>query len=502
MNLSFAKSALVAALVAGCASLPAATNRATLFTPTLRLSGVGVERGRISETVLAERTRLMIEAQTFGVMRDPEALDGARRITAPKLRKIFADAERRSGLPASLIASIAYLESWGNPKAQSPAGPKGMMQIAEGTARTMGLAVTRTNRYRVVRERVRSRTKSGKMVTRTVRRRIPYTVLVRDDRLRPERAVPAAAVYLARLQQKFGGLDWAVFAYHCGEGCVTRFLAQVQEAGFKDNVSYAEVFFAASPVHKRALHESIQNHMERDYSPTYWFRIMRAQQLLAMFQQEPVEFERLRAEYRNRFDATKRAPHRLSVWLKPDDVFYNNCEEIRRDVGGRLVRSMDNPDLFGFQLRKSGAGALGEADPSNRELYLSASPHVLGTLLYIAFETRRLHDAVKPRGEHFVPLEVTGLVRPADYSSRIGRPLNGNRLAFDPHCTGQVFAISYANLPRGQRESLEFILQDMGWMGYLGYIQESEGSENIQIGSSPSARDFFTRIYEEAIRER
>jgi hypothetical protein len=135
-------------------------------------------------------------------------------------------------------------------------------------------------------------------------------------------------------------------------------------------------------------------------------------------------------------------------------------------------------------------------------LYFSAPPNVLGTLLYVAFETRRLHDSMKARGEQFVPLEVTALVRPSDYAARVGRALNGNRIGFDPHCTGQVFAISYANLPPGERECLNFILNDMGWMGYLGFIEESPGSETMQIGSSPFSRDFFTRIYEEAIRER
>ena len=36
----------------------------------------------------------------------------------------------------------------------------------------------------------------------------------------PERAIPAAARYLAGMEQKFGGRDWAIFAYHCGQGCV------------------------------------------------------------------------------------------------------------------------------------------------------------------------------------------------------------------------------------------------------------------------------------------
>jgi soluble lytic murein transglycosylase-like protein len=500
--LQISKAAAAAAAISALIAFPGWSTRETHFTPTLRLSGIGVERERISEVVLAERTRLMIETQTFGIMRDPEALEGARRITSPALQKIFKDAERRSGLSASLIEAIAYLESWGKAKAESPAGPKGIMQIAEGTGRRMGLKIIRAKRYRIQSRRAQVRLKSGKRVTRTVRCRIPYTVTVRDDRFVPARAVPAAAVYLANLERKFGGLDWAVFAYHCGEGCTSEFLSLVRESGFKkDPPSVAEVFFGASPAHNQRLYEAIRYHMERDYSPTYWFRIMRAQQLLAMYKKQPKEFAKLREEYRNRFDESKRAPHRLSVWLNPDEISYQNCEDIRRDVGTKLVRAMNDSGSFGFQLRTTGAGSLGEADPENRDVYLTASPHVLGALMYISFETRRLHEALNPRGERFVPLEVTALVRPVEYAKRIGRDLNGNRIDFDPHCTGQVFAISYANLPPRQRECLNFILDDLGWMGYLGFIEESPGSETMQIGSSPSSREFFATIYEEA-RER
>jgi len=46
----------------------------------------------MSEEVLARRTELMIDSQTFGIMRDPQALAGAQRITSPKLQAIFQDA--------------------------------------------------------------------------------------------------------------------------------------------------------------------------------------------------------------------------------------------------------------------------------------------------------------------------------------------------------------------------------------------------------------------------
>lgn len=105
------------------------------FVPANKLSGIGVDREQISDAVLNRRSELMVASQTFSIMRDPQALEGAQRITGPKLKRIFADASKKSGLPISLISAVAYLESWGNAAAQSPAGPKGVMQIAGGTAR-------------------------------------------------------------------------------------------------------------------------------------------------------------------------------------------------------------------------------------------------------------------------------------------------------------------------------------------------------------------------------
>ncbi|MBC8165561.1 MAG: transglycosylase SLT domain-containing protein, partial [Bryobacteraceae bacterium] len=111
------------------------------FVPANTLSGVGAGRTEISDAVLKRRTELMIESQTFGILRDPRSLAGAQRITSPKLKKIFDDASRRSGLPSSFIAAIAFLESFGVATAESPAGPKGIMQIAAGTARMMNLPI-------------------------------------------------------------------------------------------------------------------------------------------------------------------------------------------------------------------------------------------------------------------------------------------------------------------------------------------------------------------------
>lgn len=473
--------------------------RSDFFEPSHRLAGIGMARQDLTDIVLERRTELMIDTQTFTILRDPRALAGAERITSPKLQKIFQQAARQSGWPASLISAVAYLESWGEARAESPAGPKGIMQIAEATARSMGLQIIRATKYRVSTERRLVKTRRGKPVYKTVKVKTPYTVLVRDERFMPELAVPAAARYLARMEAKFGSRDWAIFAYHCGEGCVGDLQELVRRAdGIKGQRTVAKAFFSCSPVHNRELYRALRYHMERDFSPTYWFRIMRAEQLLTMYQENPAEYRKLFDEYRYQVNPNQRAPHRLSIWLKADDLAFQSCDDLKREQGRRLVRALENPRLFGFSLRKNGAGAIGEADLLNQEYYLQASPAAIGTLAYLAFETRRLHEAMRPKGERFEPLEVTGLVKPVDYMERTTR--SGSSVGELPaHCTGQVFDIAYSKLPPGEREALEFVLDDMGWDGYLGFVQEAPGSGVMHIGCAPSARAFFTEIFQEAL---
>lgn len=465
------------------------------FQPVHRISGIGAERKDVSDAVLEKRTELMTDSQTFSIMRDSHALEGAQRITSPKLQKIFDSAAKESGLPASLIAAVAYLESWGDATAQSSAGPKGIMQFSGATAKRTGLQIVYATRYRTGRETRRVKVR-GKMVTRTVATRVPYQVLVRDDRLLPERAIPAAAKYLAGMEAKFGSRDLAVFAYHCGEGCVSDFIKLAhQTPGLRDQqVTVPRLFFSANPAHNREIYERIKYHMGRDYSPTYFFRIMRAQQLLELYKADPDAFRSLVEQYRNSGDPSRRAATRLAAWLKPQDLQYHSCEDLKREEGKSLARVLDKPEFFGFQLRTSGAGAIGSWDLKNQNYYLQASPSAIGTLTYIAYETRRLFDELKPKGEKFIPLEVTALVRPLDFQEKAA---SGE---LPVHCTGQVFDLAFDILPPHEKECLNFVLEDMGWNGYLGFAEESAGT--MHVGCSPSSRDFFIKVYEETLDQK
>lgn len=459
------------------------------FTPMHRVSGIGVARDDVSSDLLAVRTDRMIQSQTFSIMRDALAVAGARRITSPRLQGLFRSASAQSGVPESLIEAIAYLESWGDANAESPAGPRGIMQISAATARSMGLRVIVATRYKVTRERVLvpSKGKNKKPKYQTIVHKTPYVVSVRDERMMPERAIPAAARYLAGMRQKFGGYDWAVFAYHCGQGCVGEMMELTRRArGIpKDEMSVSRMFFSASPVWNRELYEAIQQQMQRDYSPTYYFRVMRAEQLLALYRRDPNEFASLAQQYRSDFGPTIRAPHRLSVWLRRDDLVFRSCEDIRADSGKRLVRALERPEYFGYRLNVS------PDSPSDLEYFSEASPAAIGTLSYIAFETRRLYDEMRPKGEKFQPLTVTSLVEPEEHARQAGVREGLS------HCSGQVFDIDYASLPPGELECLRFVLSDLGWDGYLGFVEE--GRDNLHIGCSPTSRDFFATVFDEAV---
>src|SRR5437763_2481499 len=165
------------------ALLAAATSggHGDFFAPVHRLTGIGVARADMPDELLAARTRLMIESQTFAILRDPRAASGAERVL--KYEKLFQDAERRTGWPAEVLSAIAYLESFGDPNAQSPTGPKGLMQISGATAKAMGLRMIYTTHYRVTTERKQVRGKRGKITTKLVKVRTPFNVLIRDERM-------------------------------------------------------------------------------------------------------------------------------------------------------------------------------------------------------------------------------------------------------------------------------------------------------------------------------
>jgi soluble lytic murein transglycosylase-like protein len=90
-------------------------------------------------------------------------------------------ASRESGLPPELLRAMMQVESGGNPRAVSPKGAMGLMQLMPGTARLMGV----------------------------------------DDPYDPEENLQGGAAYMARMMKKYGDdQELALAAYNAGPGRV------------------------------------------------------------------------------------------------------------------------------------------------------------------------------------------------------------------------------------------------------------------------------------------
>lgn len=107
---------------------------------------------------------------------------------------------RAQGVPFDVAIGVAFLENGGSETAKSPAGALGIYQLMPGTARNLGLTVNKSV----------------------------------DERKDPAKSIKAGLSYLAGNFDRFGDWGLATWAYHAGEGNVTKALKLYAKAN--DNI--------------------------------------------------------------------------------------------------------------------------------------------------------------------------------------------------------------------------------------------------------------------------
>ncbi|MGM0516908.1 MAG: membrane-bound lytic murein transglycosylase MltF [Pseudomonadota bacterium] len=94
--------------------------------------------GEGARALAAMRERYYAHIGEFDFV-DMRALKRRIDTRLPRYRELFDSAAEQTGLPADLLAAVAYQESHWDPQAESPTGVRGMMMLTRNTAESLGV---------------------------------------------------------------------------------------------------------------------------------------------------------------------------------------------------------------------------------------------------------------------------------------------------------------------------------------------------------------------------
>ncbi|OGF82287.1 hypothetical protein A3B18_03015 [Candidatus Giovannonibacteria bacterium RIFCSPLOWO2_01_FULL_46_13] len=224
-----------------------------------------------------ERGEEWVQEEFNILLGSDKALAGAMRCFQPKYQELFHQASEESGFPKEKIEAIAFRESFCNPKAKSPTGPRGIMQFAKATARDEGLKIIQAVRIIKIIKKI----KQGKKTKKVVAKKKKPGKIIHDDRLKPHLAIPAAGQHLAWLRRFFNGsMEFAVAAYHSGAGAMGEMIHLAKQKMDGREPTLEDLFFRNSRDHNPKLYEAVLKNMKRDKSPKYPFRIEASERFL------------------------------------------------------------------------------------------------------------------------------------------------------------------------------------------------------------------------------
>lgn len=391
-----------------------------------------------------------------------------------------------SGFDADLVEAIVFLESGGRPDViagDDPVAASGLTQILAETAQNfLGMNVD-LNQSRALTVRIAGAVQRGNVAQAERLRERRRAV---DARFDPEQALAGTVRYLSAARERLGRDDLAVVSYHMGIGNLTNVLRAYSSAGEdtyvpdlveEDDLSWVRVFFDTAPDRNSAADELLAR--LGDDSPTYYWRVLAAQEIMRLYRDEPGRLQELDLLHGSKGSG--------------EEVLHPPSETVRFADAADLTRAWAIHDLqplpsdpgLGFAVD----GTMGELAPQlgqARELYRGLRAEALAVLVYIAGRVQALGGATQP-------LEVTSTVRDDAYQQLLRDGNSEATQGYSLHTTGYAFDIRRRYESDAQAQAFQFVLDDLTARGLIAWIREPAA---IHVTVGPDAKDLVPVMLE------
>ena len=379
---------------------------------------------------------------------------GGVAASADRVERYRSQVERAAadaGVDADLLEAMVFLESAGRPEAMASddiEGAVGLTQILAETATTLlGMRVDTDASERLTRaiRRAERRERTAEVERLQARRRAI------DERFDPDKALAGAGRYLAMALERFGQPDLAVVSYHMGMGN----LEQVLEAYGERDVSYAQVFFDATPARHPRTYRLLAG--LGDDSKTYLWRVYAAREIMRLYREDRDELE-----LRDRLQTAKASGEEVLHPREGTEVF---------EDPGALEEAYDAGTLRPFARKARGLvadprmGELARRLDADRLLYRGLRPEAYALAAYIAAGVQSLADTR-------APLIVTSTVRDLSYQRLLTRENVYATRAYSLHTTGWAFDVRRRYRSRAQAVAFQYMLDRLQSLNLIAWVRE------------------------------
>lgn len=411
--------------------------------------------------------------------RSPGGVFASARRT-DSFRELVEDAVEGSEFDADLVEAIVFLESGGRSEViagDDPIAASGLTQILAETAQSfLGMKVD-LDASRSLTVRIEGALRRGNVELadrlRAERRQI-------DHRFAPRRALAGTVRYLTSALERLGSEELAVVSYHMGIGNLTNVIyaytgastdAYVPDLVEQNEITWAKLFFDTAPDRFSLAHGLLAE--LGDDSPTYYWRVLAAQEIMRLYRDDEDELRALDLLHR------AKSSHEEVLHPPADTERYADATDLRRAWDERTLHPLpDDPARLGFATDPTLAELASQLGRP-KTLYRGLRAEALAVLVYMGRRVQEISEATRP-------LLVTSAVRDEEYQERLrdGNPEAAH--GYSLHTTGFAFDIRRRYQSGRQAQAFQFLLDDLTARGLIAWIREP-GAIHVTVSKEAEA---------------